>query len=61
MSKRRARASKTPFVMVSAKLKSSLGLGHPWVYGDVESGERWAVLKTYAASLERIVPWVVEA
>ncbi|HEY53838.1 MAG TPA: hypothetical protein G4N94_10310 [Caldilineae bacterium] len=31
------------------------------LYGDVESDERWAVLKTYAASLERIVPWVVEA
>jgi 23S rRNA (cytosine1962-C5)-methyltransferase len=152
---RRTRESKTPYVVVSAKLKNSLGLGHPWVYrdaverapaslesgtwvrvqcanlqffglwdadspiairifssrqrpnrawvvervrqawdlraplreptaqtsayrwlygesdglpgivvdlyGDVGSGERWAVLKTYAASVERIKPWVVEA
>jgi len=152
---RRTRESKTPYVVVSAKLKSSLGLGHPWVYadaverapaglesgtwvrvqcanlqffglwdadspiairifssrqrpnrawvvervrqawdlraplreptaqtsayrwlygesdglpgivvdlyGDVGSGERWAVLKTYATSVERIKPWVVEA
>ena len=31
------------------------------LYGDAASGERWAVLKTYAASVERIEPWVVEA
>jgi len=152
---RQSRDSRTPYVVVSAKLKTSLGLGHPWVYrdalerapvdlesgawvrvkcanlqffglwdadspiairifssrqrpnktwvaarvrqawnlraplrdpdlqtsayrwlygesdglprivvdlyGDVESGEQWAVLKTYAASVERIKPWVVEA
>ncbi len=31
------------------------------LYGDAESGEQWAILKTYAASVERIKPWVVEA
>ena len=152
---RQPRNSKTPYVVVSAKLKTSLGLGHPWVYrdalerapvdlesgtwvrvkcanlqffglwdaespiairifsnrqrpnknwvaervrqawilraplrdaalqtsayrwlygesdglpgivvdlyGDADSGEQWAVVKTYAASVERIKPWVVEA
>ena len=31
---RQPRDSKTPYVVVSAKLKTSLGLGHPWVYRD---------------------------
>jgi 23S rRNA (cytosine1962-C5)-methyltransferase len=32
------------------------------LYGDVESGALWAVLKTYAISVEqRIMPWVVDA
>ena len=31
------------------------------LYGDADSGEHWAILKTYAASVERIKPWVVEA
>ncbi|RUA18110.1 MAG: class I SAM-dependent rRNA methyltransferase [Clostridia bacterium] len=30
-------------------------------YGDAESGKKWAVLKSYSPSLERIQKWVVDA
>ncbi len=31
------------------------------LYGDVEAGRQWAVIKTYSASLARVSHWVVEA
>jgi len=31
------------------------------LYGDVESGRQWAVVKTYSASLSRVMKWVGEA
>ncbi len=31
------------------------------LYGDVESGQKWAVLKTYSPSLARVRKWVVDA
>ena len=31
------------------------------LYGDVESGRQWAVLKTYSASLARVRKWAVDA
>ena len=31
------------------------------LYGDVDSGKQWAVLKTYSASLARVRKWVMDA
>lgn len=31
------------------------------LYGDVETGEQWAVLRTYSDSVERLKAWVVDA
>ncbi len=31
------------------------------LYGDITSGEQWAVLRTYSPALETIRPWVIDA